>query len=60
MNTDAKNETLSIDVTSASARREREINAADLLGAHNEIILKHDEQRYRLRITSNNKLILTK
>ena len=34
--------------------------AADLFGAGNEIIIEHNSEEYRLRITSNGKLILTK
>ncbi len=60
MSIGAKDETLHINVSTTSARHEREINIADLLGSHSEIIIKHEDQRYRLRITSNNKLILTK
>jgi len=36
------------------------IDASTLLSASREIILVHNEQEYRLRITSNDKLILTK
>ena len=33
---------------------------ADLFGSGNEIIIEHNNEEYRLRITSNGKLILTK
>ena len=33
---------------------------AELFGAGNEIIIEHNSEEYRLRITSNGKLILTK
>jgi len=33
---------------------------ADLFGSGNEIIIEHNSEEYRLRITSNGKLILTK
>ena len=36
------------------------IDASTLLASGREIILVHNEQEYRLRITSNDKLILTK
>ena len=36
------------------------IDASTLLAASREIILVHNQQEYRLRITSNDKLILTK
>ena len=36
------------------------IDAAALLAAGREIILVHKETEYRLRLTSNDKLILTK
>lgn len=43
-----------------SARSVRVINAKDLLGRDREAIIDLDGQEYRLRITSNGKLILTK
>jgi hemin uptake protein HemP len=36
------------------------IDAATLLASAREIILIHKDTQYRLRITSNDKLILTK
>jgi hemin uptake protein HemP len=36
------------------------VDARTLLASAREIILIHNEQEYRLRITSNDKLILTK
>jgi len=36
------------------------IEASTLLASNREIILVHNQQEYRLRITSNDKLILTK
>jgi len=38
----------------------RFINSAELFGDKQEVIIKHAGEEYRLRITSNNKLILTK
>ena len=43
--------------TSVSVPR---IAVADLLGAGREVVLLHDGTEYRLRLTSNGKLILTK
>lgn len=36
------------------------IESADLFGGRNELIIEHNGDCYRLRITSNGKLILTK
>jgi hemin uptake protein HemP len=38
----------------------RRLIVADLLAGDREVILEHDNQDYRLRITANGKLILTK
>ncbi|MBI5485309.1 MAG: hemin uptake protein HemP [Deltaproteobacteria bacterium] len=38
----------------------KRITTAELMGGQNGIIIVHDGETYRLRITSNNKLILTK
>lgn len=38
----------------------RKMAVAELLGAAKELILVHDGTEYRLRITSNGKLLLTK
>lgn len=37
-----------------------EIDARELLGARREATIIHAGERYRLRVTGNNKLILTK
>lgn len=37
-----------------------EIDTQDLLGKRREATIIHAGERYRLRVTSNNKLILTK
>lgn len=42
------------------AAEPRRISAADLFAGAREVILEHDGQNYRLRITANGKLILTK
>ena len=38
----------------------RRLKVSDLLAGEREAILEHDGQDYRLRITANGKLILTK
>ena len=38
----------------------RAVTSAELFGKEHEIIILHAGEQYRLRITSNNKLILTK
>jgi len=38
----------------------RTITSAELFGKQQEIIILHDGEEYRLRVTSNNKLIMTK
>ncbi|MEF3367599.1 hemin uptake protein HemP [Methylocystis sp. 9N] len=41
-------------------RAPREIDVRDLVGEMAEAVIVHAGARYRLRITANNKLILTK
>lgn len=38
----------------------RTIDSRELLGSSQEIVIVHQGQRYRLRLTRQNKLILTK
>jgi hemin uptake protein HemP len=38
----------------------KEIDVASLVGSGREVVLVHRCERYRLRITANGKLILTK
>jgi len=38
----------------------REIDVANLIGTGREVALVHRGERYRLRVTANGKLILTK
>ncbi len=45
---------------SSAATRPRRIKVSELLQAEREVILEHEGQDYRLRITANGKLILTK
>ena len=40
--------------------RPKEIAITTLLGEGHEVVLIHNGERYRLRITANGKLILTK
>ena len=44
----------------AATPKLRRLKVSDLLAGEREIILDHDGQDYRLRITANGKLILTK
>ena len=55
------------DATEANAQsapqpgaRPRRLKVSDLLAGEREAILEHSGQDYRLRITANGKLILTK
>jgi Hemin uptake protein len=41
-------------------RDAREIDVASLIGTDREVVLLHRGERYRLRVTANGKLILTK
>jgi hemin uptake protein HemP len=47
-------------VKASAAAGLRRVSAQELMGSHRELIIEHDGQTYRLRITSNGKLILTK
>ncbi|MGB4101868.1 MAG: hemin uptake protein HemP [Alphaproteobacteria bacterium] len=47
-------------VTAPHSRTVRRIASRDLFGAACELVIVHDQSDYRLRITANNKLILTK
>ena len=44
----------------AGAARLRRLRVADLFAGDREVILEHGGQDFRLRITANGKLILTK
>ena len=48
------------DGVAADVATARRIRTGELFGAAREIVLEHQDQLYRLRITSNGKLILTK
>ena len=45
---------------SEAGSRLKRIKVSELLQGAREVILEHDSQDYRLRITANGKLILTK
>jgi hemin uptake protein HemP len=38
----------------------RTVTSAELLGDRRELMIQHDTELYRLRLTANNKLILSK
>jgi len=44
----------------ASAPKPNIITTGELMGSARELVILHAEDQYRLRITSNGKLILTK
>lgn len=47
-------------VEQESVPERRRVSSRELFGAQNEILIEHNNDEYRLRITSSNKLILTK
>jgi hemin uptake protein HemP len=36
------------------------VDSTSLMGGHRELVIRHGEEFYRLRVTASNKLILTK
>jgi len=46
--------------SSQKTKRPKRISSKDLFAGDIEVIIEHDRQEYRLRITRQNKLILTK
>jgi hemin uptake protein HemP len=50
----------SLGSSSPGSSSEREVPVEVILGAEREAVIVHNGVRYRLRITSNDKLILTK
>jgi hemin uptake protein HemP len=48
------------ETESAPEPERRSISSRDLLAGHREVVINHDGDQYRLRLTSTNKLILTK
>lgn len=47
-------------IADAARGEVREFDISTLLGSAREVVINHNGERYRLRITSNQKLILTK
>lgn len=47
-------------VEQEAATERRRVSSNELFGVQNEIVIEHNDDEYRLRITSNGKLILTK
>lgn len=50
----------SVRTTSSTGAGDRRIDSATLLGPGGELFIDHQQQVYRLRLTSQGKLILTK
>jgi hemin uptake protein HemP len=48
------------DRTASTTTEPRELPSRELFDGANEILILHEDARYRLRITRQNKLILTK
>ena len=44
----------------SAPQKPRRVRIEDLLGGGRELIIEHRNEEYRLRMTSNSKLILTK
>lgn len=59
MSRDDRSETRPVPTPERAGRLPR-LKVSDLLEGEREAILEHDGQDYRLRITANGKLILTK
>lgn len=49
-----------VTVQQKSAPERRRVSSGELFGAQDEIVIEHNSDEYRLRITRNDKLILTK
>jgi hemin uptake protein HemP len=43
-----------------ASKSTREVRLEDLLGGGRELIIRHGEELYRLRVTRNGRLLLTK
>lgn len=63
------NEHLNIDDANAIALKRKgtirinaseKLSSAKLFGSHNEVMIQHQDETYILRLTKQNKLILTK
>lgn len=57
---DEPNEAPSSGVDSATSNERNRILVSDLMGDEREVFLLFNGSEYRLRVTNNNKLILTK
>ena len=60
MTSDKSTESCHNDGDSSTEQPTREISSEQLLGEHREILIRHGEDVYRLRLTRNGKLILQK
>jgi hemin uptake protein HemP len=58
-NSNSPHSTNSARAEDISSERRR-LSSQTLFGTRNEIVIVHNDDEYRLRITSNGKLILTK
>jgi len=54
------NKTSHQPIDSGKAQQVRRMRSRTLFNQHNEVVIEHAGQEYRLRITRQNKLILTK
>jgi len=46
--------------TAATTSQTHTITSTELFGSRREIVILHQDEQYRLRITNNNRLIMTK
>ncbi|WP_407049783.1 hemin uptake protein HemP [Methyloraptor flagellatus] len=60
MRDDKAMETIEVPAAADASAGPPVVDAADLLGETRQILIAHRGEHYRLRITSNDKLILTK
>jgi len=51
---------LKLSLVQKTTLERRRINSTELFGKQQELLIEHNNEEYRLRITSNGKLILTK
>lgn len=57
---DTRDHSHAADIHTETSNRQVRVLVSDILQGRKEAILEHDGQDYRLRITANGKLILTK
>lgn len=64
MNNSANNSSFShpsvVILEQENAPGRRRVSSGELFGKQQELVIEHKNEEYRLRITSNDKLILTK